>query len=99
VKKCLCSGVAIKSILKDSVGADAFRGHPITDSPNTPQYVIDSIVVDGHVNDIRQTSDYDRVIASLKRGIRVAFGVMVPKISPEKRDFVYERSYFPAMIP
>lgn len=98
VKKYSLSGVAIKSILKDSVGADAFRG-PIAENSSTPPFVIDSIVVDGHVNEIRQPADYDHVISGLKRGTRIAFGVMVPLVSLASRDYAYERKYFAAMIP
>src|SRR5262249_31955334 len=64
------TGVAIKSIQKDSVAAEAFHG-PLPERSDVPPWVIDSIIVEGHVNEIHQPADFDRVMSSLKRGTRV----------------------------
>jgi len=98
VKKYALTGVAIKSIQKDSVAADAFHG-PLPERSDVPPWVIDTIIVEGHVNEIHQPADFDRVMSGLKRGTRVAFGVMVPKFPLGSRDYTYDRNYFPLMIP
>jgi serine protease Do len=73
VKQFGLSGVAISSVQKGSVGADIFDNAPV-ESP----YVIDSVVVDARVTEIRTQADFDRAVAGLKRGAKFAFGVHVP---------------------
>ena len=73
VKQFGLSGVAISSLQKGSVGAEIFDTAP-AEAP----YVIDSVVVDARVTEIRTQADFDRAIAGLKRGAKFAFGVHVP---------------------
>src|SRR6185436_3451541 len=73
VKQFGLSGVAIGSVQKGSVAADVFDSSVSPESP----YIIDSVVVDGRVTEVRTTADYDRAIAGLKRGARFAFGVHI----------------------
>src|SRR6185295_14777597 len=58
VKQFALSGVAISAVQKGSVGADIFSPL-LTDVP----VVIDSVVVEGHVTDIRLPADFDRAVA------------------------------------
>jgi serine protease Do len=74
VKQFGLSGVAISSVQKGSVAAEVFDTAPV----ETP-YVIDSVVVDGRVTEIRTQTDFDRAVAGLKRGAKFAFGVHVPE--------------------
>jgi serine protease Do len=74
VKQFGLSGVAISSVQKGSVGADIFDTAPV-ESP----YVIDSVVVDARVTEIRTQADFDRAVAGLKRGAKFALGVHVPE--------------------
>jgi serine protease Do len=74
VKQFGLTGVAIASVQKGSVGADIFDTAPV-DSP----YVIDSLVIDARVTEIRTQADFDRAVAGLKRGAKFAFGVHVPE--------------------
>ncbi len=80
VKQFGLSGVAISSVQKGSVGAEIFDTAPV-DSP----YVIDSVVVDGRVTEVRAPADFDRAVAGLKRGAKFAFGVHVPERDPRGR--------------
>jgi serine protease Do len=95
VKQFGLSGVAISSVQKGSVGADIFDNAP----PESP-YIIDSVVVDGRVTEIRATADFDRAIAGLKRGAKFAFGVHVPERDIRGR-FInsYKHSYVPLTMP
>jgi serine protease Do len=106
VKKYALSGVAISSLKKDSVGDDALGGvmedlRTIATKLNiaVPPLIIDSVVVDGHVTEIRQTADYDRAIASLKRGTKFALGVSTPKPVDRARDFKYDHGYVALTLP
>jgi serine protease Do len=74
VKQFGLSGMAISSVQKGSVGAEIFDNAPV-ESP----YVIDSVVVEGRVTEIRTQADFDRAVAALKRGAKFAFGVHVPE--------------------
>jgi len=96
VKKYALSGVAISSVQKDSVSEEAF-GIP-NPSVSTP-VVIDSIVVDGRVTEIRQPADYERAVAGLKRGARVAFGVSVFGRGAGEKEPKYEHRYVPLTMP
>jgi len=95
VKKYALSGVAISSVQKDSVAGEIFDSW----KPSNTTVVIDSIVVDGHVTEIRQPADYDRAVASLKRGTKVAFGVSIFGPAPGEKELKYSHSYVPLTIP
>jgi serine protease Do len=104
VKKYGVSGVAISSLQKNSVGEDVLGNlmeeiRIIASRTNTTALplVIDAVVVDGRVIEIRQTSDYDRAIAGSKRGAKVALGLSVP--SRADRDYKYEHRYVPFTMP
>ena len=104
MKKYGVSGVAIGSVQKNSVGDDVIgtlmeeiRIIAARTNSTAPPLVIDAVVVDGRVTEIRQTSDYERAIAGLKRGAKVALGLSVPARSD--RDYKYEHRYVPLSMP
>jgi hypothetical protein len=67
------------------------------DSP----YVIDSVVVDGRVTEIRTQADFDRAVAGLKRGSKFAFGVHVPELDRRTNRFLnkYDHTFVPLTMP
>ena len=97
VKQFGLSGVAIGSIQKGSVAAEVFDGSVTADAP----YIIDSIVVDGRVTEVRVPADYDRAVAGLKRGAKFAFGVHVPERDLRTLRFLnkYDHTFVPLTMP
>src|SRR5678815_3502206 len=63
VKQFGLSGVAITAIQKGSVADDTFDGDVPVDAP----YIIDSVVSEGRVTEVRNPADYERAVAGLKR--------------------------------
>jgi serine protease Do len=95
VKQFGLSGVAISAIQKGSEGADIFDNAP-TDSP----YIIDSVVVDGRLTEVRTQDDYDKAVAKLKRGAKFAFGVHVPERDGRGRFLnKYDHTFVPVTMP
>jgi serine protease Do len=96
VKQFGLSGVAISSVQKGSVAADIFDSLPV-DSP----YVIDSVIIDGRVTEIRNQADYDRAVAGLKRGAKFAFGVHVPELERRTNRFLnkYDHTFVALTMP
>ena len=96
VKQFGLSGVAISSVQKGSVGADIFE----TMLPVETPYIIDSIVVDGRLTELRATTDFDRVVAGLKRGAKIALGVHVPERDSRGRFLnKYDHTFVPLTMP
>jgi len=94
IKKYALSGVAISAVQKGSVAADLQLS---PDPGATLPLVIDSVVMDGHVTEIRTPADFSRAMAGIKRGTKIAFGVFVPKT--ENRVLKYDHSFIPLTMP
>ena len=96
VKQFGLSGVAVSSVQKGSAGAEIFETTLPVDTP----YIIDSVVVDGRLTEIRVQADYDRAVASLKRGAKFAFGVHVPERDGRGRFLnKYDHTFVPLTMP
>lgn len=98
VKKYAMSGVAMNVISKGSVAAEVFGVRPDPANPSYPPYVLDQVFVDGNKTEIRTPADFERAVASLKRGTKVALGVFHPT-QPTQSDYKYEHSYFALTMP
>jgi serine protease Do len=96
VKQFGLTGVAISSVQKGSVAADIFDTAPV-DSP----YIIDSVIVDARVTEVRVPADFERAVAGLKRGAKFALGVHVPLLERRTNRFLnkYEHTFVPLTMP
>jgi len=96
VKQFGLSGVAISAIEKGSVAGDIFGGVLPMDAP----YIIDSVVSDGRVTEVRNPADYERAVAALKRGSKFALGLHVPD-RDESGKFMnsYRHDFKPLTMP